>query len=131
MLFIKCPSNVLMEFNIVVLFLYCFFQLLGPIVVSILQEAMNGCPTSVTEITPGLLLKDAAYSAAGYVYYELSNYLSFNNWYVPCSNAISGICQSLHYVQNGQMWLVMSPILLSVIVFVTYKYSSWWISCQV
>lgn len=56
-------------------------QLLGPIVVSILQEAMNGCPTSVTEITPGLLLKDAAYGAAAYVYYELSNYLSFKDWF--------------------------------------------------
>ncbi|XP_004296605.1 PREDICTED: importin-11 [Fragaria vesca subsp. vesca] len=56
-------------------------QLLGPVVVSILQEAMNGCPTSVTEITPGLLLKDAAYGAAAYVYYELSNYLSFKDWF--------------------------------------------------
>ncbi|KAH8484872.1 hypothetical protein H0E87_026586 [Populus deltoides] len=56
-------------------------QLLGPIVVSILQEAMNACPTSVTEITPGLLLKDAAYGAAAYVYYELSNYLSFKDWF--------------------------------------------------
>ncbi|KAA3463752.1 importin-11-like [Gossypium australe] len=56
-------------------------QLLAPIVVSILQEAMNGCPTSVTEITPGLLLKDAAYGAAAYVYYELSNYLSFKDWF--------------------------------------------------
>ncbi|XP_022767781.1 importin-11-like isoform X2 [Durio zibethinus] len=56
-------------------------QLLAPIVVSILQEAMNGCPTSVTEITPGLLLKDAAYGAAAYVYYELSNYLSFRDWF--------------------------------------------------
>lgn len=56
------------------------FQLLGPVVVSILQEAMNGCPTSTTEITPGLLLKDAAYGAAAYVYYELSNYLSFKDW---------------------------------------------------
>ncbi|GMP51300.1 hypothetical protein CsSME_00017580 [Camellia sinensis var. sinensis] len=56
-------------------------QLLGPVVVSILQEAMNGCPTSVTEITPGLLLKDAAYGAAAYVYYELSNYLSFKEWF--------------------------------------------------
>ncbi|KAA3464836.1 importin-11-like [Gossypium australe] len=56
-------------------------QLLAPIVVSILQEAMNGCPTSTTEITPGLLLKDAAYGAAAYVYYELSNYLSFRDWY--------------------------------------------------
>lgn len=50
--------------------------------VSILQEAMNGCPTSVTEITSGLLLKDAAYGAAAYVYYELSNYLSFKEWFV-------------------------------------------------
>ncbi|KAF5750804.1 hypothetical protein HS088_TW03G01144 [Tripterygium wilfordii] len=56
-------------------------QLLGPIVVSILQEAMNGCPTSATEVTPGLLLKDAAYGAAAYVYYELSNYLSFKDWF--------------------------------------------------
>ncbi|KAJ7950007.1 importin-11 [Quillaja saponaria] len=56
-------------------------QLLGPVVVSLLQEAMNGCPTSVTEITPGLLLKDAAYGAAAYVYYELSNYLSFKDWF--------------------------------------------------
>ena len=48
--------------------------------VSVLQETMNNCPTSVTEITPALLLKDAAYGAAAYVYYELSNYLSFKEW---------------------------------------------------
>ncbi|KAK4745927.1 hypothetical protein SAY87_012239 [Trapa incisa] len=58
-----------------------YSQLLGPVVVSILQEAMNGCPASVTEITPGLLLKDAAYGAAAYIYYELSNYLSFKDWF--------------------------------------------------
>ncbi|KAK6120243.1 hypothetical protein DH2020_045934 [Rehmannia glutinosa] len=52
----------------------------GPVVVSILQEAMNGCP-SVSEISPELLLKDAAYGAAAYVYYELSNYLSFKDWF--------------------------------------------------
>ncbi|KAF3450391.1 hypothetical protein FNV43_RR06471 [Rhamnella rubrinervis] len=56
-------------------------ELLGPIVLSILQDATNGCPTLVTEITPGLLLKDAAYGAAAYVYYELSNYLSFKTWF--------------------------------------------------
>ncbi|KAF8402614.1 hypothetical protein HHK36_010703 [Tetracentron sinense] len=56
-------------------------QLLGPVVVSILREAMNGCPASVTEITSGMLLKDAAYGAAGHVYYELSNYLSFKDWF--------------------------------------------------
>ena len=60
----------------------CYFQLLGPVVVSILHEAMTSCPTSVTDITPGLLLKDAAYGAAAYVYYELSNYLSFKDWCV-------------------------------------------------
>ncbi|KAF1883849.1 hypothetical protein Lal_00038341 [Lupinus albus] len=56
-------------------------QLLGPVVVSLLQETMNNCPTSVTEITPALLLKDAAYGAASYVYYELSNYLTFKDWF--------------------------------------------------
>ncbi|XP_024929738.3 uncharacterized protein LOC107434824 isoform X2 [Ziziphus jujuba] len=56
-------------------------ELLGPVVLSILQDATHGCPTSVTEITPGLLLKDAAYGAAAYVYYELSNYLSFKAWF--------------------------------------------------
>ncbi|MCL7037381.1 hypothetical protein MKW94_000954 [Papaver nudicaule] len=56
-------------------------QLLGPVVVSILQEAMNGCSASETSITPGMLLKDAAYGAAGHVYYELSNYLNFKDWF--------------------------------------------------
>ncbi|XP_059305335.1 uncharacterized protein LOC132056940 isoform X2 [Lycium ferocissimum] len=56
-------------------------QLLGPVVVSILQEAMSGCPSAVNEITPALLLKDAAYGAAAYIYYELSNYLSFKDWF--------------------------------------------------
>ncbi|KAM7265594.1 hypothetical protein ACFE04_003277 [Oxalis oulophora] len=58
-----------------------YSQLLGPVVVSILQEAMNSCPNSVTDITPGLLLKDAAYGATAYVYYELSNYLNFKDWF--------------------------------------------------
>ncbi|CAI9097268.1 OLC1v1033653C1 [Oldenlandia corymbosa var. corymbosa] len=56
-------------------------QLLGPVIVSILQEAMSGCPSSVNEISQGLLLKDAAYSAAAFVYYELSNHLSFKDWF--------------------------------------------------
>lgn len=58
-----------------------YSQLLGPVVVSILQEAMAACPTSVTEITPGLLLKEAVYGATAYVYYELSYYLSFKEWF--------------------------------------------------
>jgi len=58
------------------------FQLLGPVVVSILQEDMSGCPSAVNEIIPALLLKDVVYGAAAYIYYELSNYLSFKDWYV-------------------------------------------------
>ncbi|XP_071697003.1 uncharacterized protein [Rutidosis leptorrhynchoides] len=65
---------------------YNHSQLLGPVVVSILQEAMNGCPPSVTDITSGLLLKDASYGAAAYVYYDLSNYLTFKDWF---NNALS------------------------------------------
>ncbi|XP_068644201.1 uncharacterized protein [Aristolochia californica] len=56
-------------------------QLLGPVVVSILHEAMEGCPSLETEISPKMLLKDAAYTAAGHVYYELSSYLNFNDWF--------------------------------------------------
>ncbi|WMV24728.1 hypothetical protein MTR67_018113 [Solanum verrucosum] len=57
-------------------------QLLGPVVVSILQEDMSGYPSAVNEIIPALLLKDVAYGVAAYIYYELSNYLSFKDWYV-------------------------------------------------
>ncbi|XP_058113219.1 uncharacterized protein LOC131256229 isoform X2 [Magnolia sinica] len=56
-------------------------HLLGPVVVSLLRDAMNGCPALETEITPRMLLKDAAYSAAGHVYYELSSYMSFQEWF--------------------------------------------------
>lgn len=66
--------------------------------VSILQEAMNGCPSSVTEVTPGLLLKDAAYGAAAYVYYELSNYLSFKDWYVILCSTGFIFHQSLYLI---------------------------------
>ncbi|KAL9269914.1 Importin-11-like protein, partial [Drosera capensis] len=58
-----------------------YSKLLGPVVVSILKEAMSNCPITLNEITPGLLLKDAAYGATAYVYYELSNYLSFKEWF--------------------------------------------------
>ncbi|KAL5974982.1 hypothetical protein ACLOJK_031658 [Asimina triloba] len=56
-------------------------QLLGPVVVSLLRDAMNGCPPLETEITSRMLFKDAAYSAAGHVYYELSSYLNFKEWF--------------------------------------------------
>ncbi|KAG7036714.1 Importin-11, partial [Cucurbita argyrosperma subsp. argyrosperma] len=54
-------------------------QLLGPVVVSILREAMNGCSSSVTDISPGLLLKDAAYGAAAYASTKYKyNYIAFD-----------------------------------------------------
>ncbi|KAM3372336.1 hypothetical protein ACQJBY_019302 [Aegilops geniculata] len=56
-------------------------ELLAPVVVSILREAMSVSPPLETDVTSGMLLKDAAYTAAGHVYYELSNYLSFNEWF--------------------------------------------------
>uniref|UniRef100_A0A0E0LQ50 Importin N-terminal domain-containing protein n=1 Tax=Oryza punctata TaxID=4537 RepID=A0A0E0LQ50_ORYPU len=56
-------------------------ELLAPVVVSILREAMALSPPLETDVTAGMLLKDAAYTAAGHVYYELSNYLSFNEWF--------------------------------------------------
>ncbi|KAK1321977.1 hypothetical protein QJS10_CPA03g01187 [Acorus calamus] len=56
-------------------------QLLGPVVVSILRETMTDCPALETEINPKMLLKDAAYTAAGHVYYELSNFLNFREWF--------------------------------------------------
>ncbi|KAJ4793099.1 Importin-11 [Rhynchospora pubera] len=56
-------------------------EILAPVVVSILHEAMSASPPMETELTPGMLLKDAAYTAAGHVYYELSNYLNFNEWF--------------------------------------------------
>jgi hypothetical protein len=55
-------------------------QLLAPVVVSVLREAMAVSPPQETDVTAGMLLKDAAYTAAGHVYYELSNYLNFNEW---------------------------------------------------
>ncbi|KAK9168093.1 hypothetical protein Syun_000233 [Stephania yunnanensis] len=58
-----------------------YTQLLCPVVVSILHEAMNGCPPSETAITPGMLLKDAAYGAVRYVSYELSSHLNFKDWF--------------------------------------------------
>uniref|UniRef100_A0A453AK08 Importin-7/11-like TPR repeats domain-containing protein n=4 Tax=Aegilops tauschii TaxID=37682 RepID=A0A453AK08_AEGTS len=42
---------------------------------------MSVSPPLETDVTSGMLLKDAAYTAAGHVYYELSNYLSFNEWF--------------------------------------------------
>jgi hypothetical protein len=56
-------------------------QLLAPIVL-VLREAMYVSPPQEIDVSmfAGMLLKDAAYTAASHVYYELLNYLSFNEW---------------------------------------------------
>lgn len=56
-------------------------QILSSLVVDILKEAMGNCPAAEVDITPGMLLKEAAYSAVGVTQYELSNYLSFKAWF--------------------------------------------------
>nr|XP_009380704.1 PREDICTED: importin-11 isoform X1 [Musa acuminata subsp. malaccensis] len=56
-------------------------QILSPVVISILRDAMSSSPPLETEISSAMLLKDAAYSAAGHVYYELSSYLDFSDWF--------------------------------------------------
>ncbi|XP_042421874.1 importin-11-like isoform X1 [Zingiber officinale] len=72
-------------------------DLLSPIVVSILNEAMSGSPPLETEISHAMLLKDAAYTAAGHVYYELSNFLNFSDWFqgslsIELSNKHPNMC---------------------------------------
>ncbi|KAL4189780.1 hypothetical protein AMTRI_Chr08g167070 [Amborella trichopoda] len=56
-------------------------HLLCPVVLSILQEAMNSCPAVETQITSAMLLKEAAYNSVGYVHYDLSGHLSFKDWF--------------------------------------------------
>lgn len=76
-------------------------QLLAPVVVSLLQDTMNNCPTSVTEISSALILKDVAYGAAAYVYYKLSNYLSFKDWFNGAlSHELSNDHPNLHIIHR-------------------------------
>lgn len=53
-------------------------------VVSILKQASEGCPPAAPgadiQITPALLLKDAAYDAVGTAYYDLHDYIDFKSW---------------------------------------------------
>ncbi|XP_057824503.2 uncharacterized protein LOC131036604 isoform X2 [Cryptomeria japonica] len=56
-------------------------QVLAPMVLDILKEAMGNCLPTEVEITQQMLLKEAAYSAVGMTHYELSNYLSFKGWF--------------------------------------------------
>ena len=64
----------------------CRLQLLAPVVVSILKQASDGCPPAAPgadiQITPALLLKEAAYNAVGAAYYDLHDYINFKSWCV-------------------------------------------------
>lgn len=62
--------------------LCCFTlpQQLAPFVASIIHDVKAVSPPLEIEITAGMLLKEAAYTAAGHVFDELSKYLSFDEW---------------------------------------------------
>jgi hypothetical protein len=61
-------------------------QLLAPVVVEILKQALEGCPPAAPGadviITPALLLKEAAYNAVGAANYDLHDYIDFKSWLV-------------------------------------------------
>lgn len=61
-------------------------QLLAPVVVEILKQALEGCPPAAPGadviITPALLLKEAAYNAVGAANYDLHDYIDLKSWLV-------------------------------------------------
>jgi hypothetical protein len=86
-------------------------ELLAPVVVSILEQASDGCPPSAPgtdiRITPALLLKEASYNAVGAAYYDLHDYIDFKSWW---EGALVHEMSNLH--PNGRIlrrkvaWLV-------------------------
>ncbi|CAK9199162.1 unnamed protein product [Sphagnum jensenii] len=60
-------------------------ELLAPVVVEILKQALEGCPPAAPGadviITPALLLKEAAYNAVGAANYDLHDYIDFKSWW--------------------------------------------------
>ncbi|KAL5219327.1 hypothetical protein ABZP36_020011 [Zizania latifolia] len=58
-----------------------YMEQLAPFVASIIHQVKAVSPSLETEITAGMLLKDSAYTAAGHVFYGLSKYLSFDEWF--------------------------------------------------
>jgi hypothetical protein len=61
-------------------------ELLAPVVVEILKQALEGCPPAAPGadviITPALLLKEAAYNAVGAANYDLHDYIDLKSWLV-------------------------------------------------
>jgi hypothetical protein len=61
-------------------------QILAPLVVEILKQASEGFPPAPPdmeiEINQKLLLKEAAYNAAGVANYDLYHSIDFESWYV-------------------------------------------------
>lgn len=60
-------------------------EILAPLVVDILKQACEDCPPAApdveVEITQKLLLKEAAYNAAGVANYDLYHSIDFESWY--------------------------------------------------
>uniref|UniRef100_A0A0E0KCF2 Importin N-terminal domain-containing protein n=1 Tax=Oryza punctata TaxID=4537 RepID=A0A0E0KCF2_ORYPU len=74
----------------------CSMQL-APFVASIIHDVKAVSPPLEIEITAGMLLKEAAYTAAGHVFDELSKYLSFDEWFcgylsIDLSNGNPNMC---------------------------------------
>uniref|UniRef100_A0A0E0NTP9 Importin N-terminal domain-containing protein n=1 Tax=Oryza rufipogon TaxID=4529 RepID=A0A0E0NTP9_ORYRU len=70
---------------------------LAPFVASIIHDVKAVSPPLEIEITAGMLLKEAAYTAAGHVFDELSKYLSFDEWFcgylsIDLSNGNPNMC---------------------------------------
>ena len=65
---------------------------MAPLVVQILKQASDGCPPAPPdmeiEINQKLLLKEAAYNAAGVANYDLYHSIDFESWYISFVNSV-------------------------------------------
>lgn len=86
-------------------------ELLAPVVVSILKQASEGCPPAAPgadiQITPALLLKDAAYDAVGTAYYDLHDYIDFKSWWeAALVHEISNLHPNGRILRRRVVWLL-------------------------
>jgi hypothetical protein len=88
-------------------------------VVSILKQASDGCPPAAPgadiQITPALLLKEAAYNAVGAAYYDLHDYIDFKSWCViHCSRHFPPMSSKLYVDRAQRDWNFCGHIFLLV-----------------
>lgn len=79
--------------------------------VSILKQASEGCPPAAPgadiQITPALLLKDAAYDAVGTAYYDLHDYIDFKSWWeAALVHEISNLHPNGRILRRRVVWLL-------------------------